>query len=78
MNNDLEKLNALRNKVRVNEAAGLLDNLMARWYINRILAKKRRTLNAIKWIHFQLFLHLYWKAFYIAYFAGKPTERDQR
>ena len=77
MDEDEEKLNALQKKMRFEEDPSFLDYLKAIWYMNRIIAKKQRTLNAFKWIHFQNNLLLHLRAYYIVHFVGMPTERDK-
>jgi len=74
---DEEKLNALQKKIKFEDEFNLPDYLKAFWHMNRIIARKQRTLNALKWIHFQHTLELYLKSWYIVHIIGMPTERDK-
>lgn len=76
MDEDEEKLNALRKKKKLEEDPSLRDHLKELWYTYRIMVKKKRTMKALKWIHFQTKLTLYVKSFYLVYFIGMPTEED--
>ena len=77
MDEDEEKLEALRKKMKFEEDPSLLDNLKALWYAYHIMVKKKRTVKALEWIHFQTKLTLYWQSFYFDHFSGMPTEKDE-
>lgn len=76
MDEDEEKLKALQEKTKFEEDPSLWDQLKMLWYVRIIYAKKKRTLNALRWIYYQNKISQYLSALYLVYFVRMPTEKD--
>lgn len=73
-----EKLTNLKRKMSLEDDPSFLDHLRLAWYAYIVMNRKKRLVNALKWIHFQKRIKTYLIAFYIVHFIGMPTEEDKR
>ena len=73
-----EKIANLEKKMSFEDDPSMLDQLRLLWYINIVMVRKKRAINALKWIYFQKRIKTYLIAFYIVHFIGMPTEEDKR